>query len=211
LDNVGLLTLGKDRSTWESPSKGKEDIFPFLSRMTRRQLEMLHIMGVVLFPEPELRSVDLSQNLEFTSIVNKIGCVTPGGQIYLSSKVRLCLGLESLRLQGLFFDPGQEVTMTKYFSNDLLQDLAGNAFETTCYLATAWTSIVFRARNHALPKLHPIHWPNLSPPGPSPFVEKSDDDGDDDGLDNVAQLSQSSCASSNASTLPLPGPSAEWR
>ena len=39
----------------------------------------------------------------------------------------MLLGVEALRLQGLYFDPVE----IGVFSNELLQDLAGNAFTTT--------------------------------------------------------------------------------
>ena len=68
---------------------------------------------------------------------------------YVTSIVRPLLGVESLRIQGLFFtesDPRMDG-----FNDAFLKDLAGNAFEASCYTASLWSGLIFLARVHAMP------------------------------------------------------------
>ena len=118
--------------------------FPLLAKLTRRQLEMLHLTGIRGFPDSSFRSIDLSQNLGFAhASLKKVGCVTPQGQKYLSTRVRLVTGSESLHLQHMpFFPHGWSP-----YKQSFLQDLAGNAFELSCAGACLLSSLVMLAMN----------------------------------------------------------------
>ena len=57
--------------------------------------------------------------------------------------MRLALGVEHLRLMNIFYR--DEDCVTKAIDNRLLVDMAGNAFDTTCFLAVFMTLLVVLA------------------------------------------------------------------
>ena len=120
------------------------DTFPTLRTLTQRQLELLHLKGVSV-PDSDFRVVDLSQNLKFASVsTGKMPCITPDGAKFLTQQVRFLHGLEALRFMGIYMD---ETQLVKHYSSSFLQDLAGNAYETSSCAANFLTSMVFLARN----------------------------------------------------------------
>ena len=62
-----------------------------------------------------------------------IACLTSKGHHLLTDRMRRLFGLEALRLQGMNFSPEIE-DILKTFADELLVDLAGNAFSTRCFL-----------------------------------------------------------------------------
>ena len=124
------------------PSRLLTEAFPVLKAMTQRQLELLHLKGIKL-PDPEFRVVDLSQNLLFSQVAkDKVPCVTPDGQKFLTQRVRFLTGIESLRLMGIWLD---ESKLRRGFSSSFLQDLAGNAYETSSCAANFMCNMIFLA------------------------------------------------------------------
>lgn len=122
-----------------------EETFPVLKTMTRRQLELLHLKGISL-PDQVFRVVDLSQNLNFASVTtDKMPCVTPDGAKFLTRRVRFMNGIEALRFMGIFF--ADEDRLNNAYSSAFLQDLAGNAYETSSCAANLVSSMVFLAHN----------------------------------------------------------------
>ena len=126
------------------PSTLLTEAFPVLRAMTQRQLELLHLKGIRL-PDSEFRVVDLSQNLMFSQVAkDKVPCVTPDGQKFLTQRVRFLTGIESLRLMGIYLD---ESKLRQGFSASFLQDLAGNAYETSSCAANFMCNLIFLAHN----------------------------------------------------------------
>ena len=120
------------------------ELFPVLKTLTRRQVEMLHLKGVTL-PDPEFRIVDLSQNLGFASVTaDKMPCITPDGAKFLTRRMRFLHGIEALRFMGIYMDEGK---LHETYSSSFLQDLAGNAYETSSCAANMICSMVFLSHN----------------------------------------------------------------
>ena len=95
-------------------------------------------------PDSSFRVVDLSQNLGFANITSgKMPCITPDGLKFLTRNVRYVTGAESLRYQGIWLD----VNRLQKYTSSFLQDLAGNAYETSCCTASMLCAVVFMARN----------------------------------------------------------------
>ena len=125
------------------PKQSATEAFPALKTLTLRQLEILHLKGVTI-PDPSFKVLDLSQNLDFAAVsCDKMPCITPEGSKFLTQQVRFVSGLESLRYMGIYLD---EVKLLKYPS-PFLQDLAGNAFETSSCAANFLCNMVFLSRN----------------------------------------------------------------
>ena len=122
-----------------------EETFPVLKTMTRRQLEVLYLKGISL-PDQLFRVVDLSQNLAFASVTtDKMPCVTTDGAKFLTRRVRFMNGIEALRFMGIFV--ADEDRLNNTYSSAFLQDLAGNAYETSSCAANLVSSMVFLAHN----------------------------------------------------------------
>lgn len=127
------------------PSPALGETFPVLKVMTRRQLEVLYLKNVAL-PDTVFRVLDLSQNLGFSSVsVDKMPCITPAGEKFLTKQVRFLTGIESMHFMGIYFPKKKMET----YSSKFLQDLAGNAFETSSCSANLLCNMVFLACNHA--------------------------------------------------------------
>ena len=95
-------------------------------------------------PDPSFKVLDLSQNLDFAAAsCDKMPCITPEGSKFLTQQVRFVSGLESLRYMGIYHD---EAKLQKYPSA-FLQDLAGNAFETSSCAANFLCNMVFLSHN----------------------------------------------------------------
>ena len=125
-------------------------MYPVLGTLTQRQLELIHLKGIRQLPDHEFRVLDLSQNLNFAQVSsNKIPCVTPDGQKFLTQRVRFLTGVESLRLMGIYVD---ERKLQRRFSSSLVQDLAGNAYETSSCAANMVCNMVFLAHNFVCQK-----------------------------------------------------------
>ena len=146
---LGSAEKREERSGFQKPSDAITSMYPVLRTLTRRQLEVLHLKGIPL-PDSEFRVVDLSQNLSFASVTaGKVPCVTPAGEKFLTKECRFITGIESLRLQGIWYD---EEKLGRY-SSPFLQDLAGNAFETSSCSANFLCSVIFLAVNSMCEKV----------------------------------------------------------
>jgi hypothetical protein len=144
--------LGEARANFRMPAVEVLLQFPFLAKMTLRQHEMLHLKGIRDFPEAAPRVVDISQTDAFSKVTdNLMQCLTPSGCKYLSHKCRPVVGVEALRLQGLWYDRG----VTSQFKDELLRSLAGNAFEASCCAAMFWTAFQFKALMHIMKQQQP--------------------------------------------------------
>jgi hypothetical protein len=75
---------------------------------------------------------------DVVAVCVKSGCITPKGIHFHTGRVRRLLGVEALHCQGLYFE--REATFAQQYDKEedsLLHDLAGNAFEGHCCVATA--------------------------------------------------------------------------
>ena len=117
---------------------------PYLRAFTARKRSILFNLGVHSFPEETCRVAELSQNLAFARILDVVPCLTPNGEKYLTKFCRPLLGVEALRLQGLWWRPSSPYC--RAFPDKLLRDLAGNAFEASCFAASFFASFLLRAR-----------------------------------------------------------------
>lgn len=150
-------------SGWKKAFKEGARSEPYLRTLTRRKRSLLYRIGVKHFPEHKARAVDLSQNFNFTELAPYVPCLTPRGEKYITSRCRPLLGLESLRLQGLWV--GDESDPEDFYagmSEALLKDLAGNAFESSCFAAAFWCTLRLNACVHRLQE--PIQIPRTLAP-----------------------------------------------
>jgi hypothetical protein len=121
--------------------------FPGLHDILEREFEVLRIKGVRTFPEPTPRVLEISQSASRQGgpVTGATSVITPSGRKYISSRCRILLGLEGLRMQSIFYSPSQEKTVRE-FSNSFLSDLAGNAMEGSCCAATLLCVFAFLAQ-----------------------------------------------------------------
>ena len=110
---------------------------PGLAMLCERQAEVLQYAGVTASPErrQEHRVFEVSQDLirmKGRHTADSIGTIIPRGVWYLTRRARCLVAVEMLNLQGLYFN--KEVL--RETSDNLLRDLAGNAFEAGCHLLT---------------------------------------------------------------------------
>ena len=137
-------TRRAQRQEWRTCFEKAAEKRPYLKCFTARKRQLLRQHCIREFPESTCRVVDISQNFKFGRVVQEIvPCITPKGEKYLSHLCRPILGLESLRLQG-FWPSNSELLGS--FKETLLQNLAGNAFETSCFAAALWCTMWTLAR-----------------------------------------------------------------
>jgi hypothetical protein len=120
--------------------------FPALKKLPMRELDIL--MGECPFvPQRSARIIDTSQSAgrvhkkARTSGGGEINAegelvsqtMTPAGIFFHTGRVRCLLGIEKLRMQGLYLDPA--FVRAHGFSDNLLSSLAGNAFASPCCCA----------------------------------------------------------------------------
>lgn len=87
------------------------------------------------------RSLELSQNVDRdqdTRAWGFVGCVTPTGQPFLTTRCGLISGREVLALQGMPL----ESMILPLENNRMLQDFAGNAMTTTVVGCAAWSALL---------------------------------------------------------------------
>lgn len=83
-----------------------------------------------------LGSLELLHSAHRTSLrVGQCSALLPKGHQYLTHRCRLLRGVEALAFQGIVYDPQAQAKLCN-FKQDLLLDLSGNAFETSCALAS---------------------------------------------------------------------------
>ena len=106
--------------------------------------------GIESFPEARgTRSLEVGQLVGREHVQdNLVSAVVPRMRKYITTRCRLVTGREALNLQSIFF-PAEVAGRLDTFSNELLMDLAGNAFDANCYAATFFCSIVVLAHTSA--------------------------------------------------------------
>ena len=116
---------------------------PGLLLFSKRENDILDIYGITQFPEPTTRTLEVSQGYVRTQIVdNCFACTMPQGRPYITSRCRAALGLEKLRVQGLWLE---NETAIRRISDNMLSDLAGNAFEACCRMAATFCGMLLLA------------------------------------------------------------------
>ena len=158
---------------------------PGIKELTERQCRLLH-EAAPNTPQESPQIVDLSQSSSRTRSAAPAGgelvvpCITPRGLFYHTGRMRKLLGLECLRLQGIWYDDLKGFPQVLATDNRALQDLAGNAFHGCCcgalLLATLMAISMYRARLDA--NVHCTQadsagdccWPN------NPFLDALRDD-----------------------------------
>ena len=180
----------KRKDAWQQNFEEAAAHYAFLAGITPRQIGVLRAAGVKDFPEKESRCVDVSQSEKWSQLRSYVPCVTPRGQHYITTRVRPLLGVEALRLQGLYLSENDP--RISNMPNRLLQDLAGNSFEISCYMATFWSALIFLAR---LPHLSPKEIEEASKPLPrreaSQRVEEAVQPGACTIMESVTELTDS--------------------
>ncbi|CAK9069024.1 unnamed protein product [Durusdinium trenchii] len=129
--------LGLD---WWDSGVPAEDVLrdhPGLLRLTDRQFDFLRMVGVN-FPDKRKFCLELSQNQRNTRAARKVvsgraDIITPKGMQLVGHQARCLLGYEGLLLQGIHYGP--EHFKLEEQDDDLLRDLAGNAFNSYCCAA----------------------------------------------------------------------------
>lgn len=160
---------------WESaiPTDSVLTCFPGLRALQQRQFECLRLVGVTDFPERVTRTVDVSQMSGRAKLAEGfVHTLTPSGQKYITSRCRMLLGTEALRLQSLWFG---EAALSP-FDDSLLLNLAGNAFEGSCCAATVFSSCVLLATGAVSRAQHSIVVPRLLHCAPHTKVDESEGD-----------------------------------
>ena len=141
--------LAEERCAFQMPKDMATEAFPALRTLTLRQLEILHLKGVSSLPDPWFRVIDLSQTLDFAAAsCDKMPCITPDGAKFLTQQVRFVTGVESLRYMGIYYDESK----LRAYSSGFLQDLAGNAFETSSCAANFVCNMMLQAHNYTCRK-----------------------------------------------------------
>jgi len=119
--------------------------FPALKLLPFRELDILMFLSPFL-PEKKGRLLNLAFSSDYSnpcaigegeSLTTRT--ITPRTEVFHTSKCRHILGLECLRLQGIFLDPYTENRISEAFGDTALASLAGNAFSTTCFEAALYT------------------------------------------------------------------------
>ena len=130
----------------DAPSFDEETLllYPGLSVLSTREIQVLELSaGIESFAAAGcLHAVDVSQSANRTRPMHNITpTVLPGGKVYLSDRCRVMHPIECMRAQGLHF-PVAELCQ---FSECLLQNLAGNAFDVSSCLACIVATCVILA------------------------------------------------------------------
>ena len=149
-------THGSAEQFWTSiPDEDTFIAFPGLSELSQREFDILRFANVA-FPERQTRLADVSHSVDrISGSCSKIGlspCLTSRSRLYSTSQCRLIAGEEKLRLQGLFVDSD----LLKHFDDAMLQDLAGNAMDSSCVMAMQFVANVCSAVL-SLPACSPSH------------------------------------------------------
>ena len=126
------------------------EAFPGLLGILPREFELMLLEGIEYFPEAHgARSIEVGQLVGREHVQdNLVSTVVPRMRKYITTRCRLVTGREALNLQSIFF-PAEVAGRLDTFSNELLMDLAGNAFDANCYAATFFCSIVVLAHTSA--------------------------------------------------------------
>ena len=145
--------------------------WPGLYELSDREWGILKFEGVENFPERPGRAINVAPQLgRHSALTDRVACISTKTRLFLTGRCRLALGSECLQLQGIHF----EEAIATQFSNTLLQDLAGNAFQTMCCTACVLSILMTLAMPPTLEE---------EPSVPKPLRQlgnSSDGDGDPD-------------------------------
>ena len=75
-----------------------------------------------------------------------VRAITPRTKYYITDLCRVLIGIEELRLQSVHFP---NMNALPCFSNELIRDLSGNAFEGSCCAAVIFCSRVLLSKGAA--------------------------------------------------------------
>ena len=133
---------GKDpQDAWIG--KATLNAYPHLYDLVPREVHILALNNVTEFPEQTSRTLDLGQSVGRDGIIeDATNAITPKGRKYLTSKCRFLNGIESLRLQSIWFKNERHL---HGFNDRLLRNLAGNAFVGSCHSAQVFINIMVLA------------------------------------------------------------------
>jgi site-specific DNA-cytosine methylase len=129
----GIRTLADGQVYTGSPESFVK--FPYLKRLCLRKLDILMTLAPAL-PESPPRLLDTSQSIgrkrlgapTGSKAETQIATLTPSGAWFHTGLGRDLHGVEALALQGIYIS----TDIAAKFSSSLLQNLAGNAFSSTC-------------------------------------------------------------------------------
>lgn len=142
------VARGEARESVHSFDASLVHAFPGLLEIGRRQRELLDLAGVKDFPTAVSGCIETSQSAGRQRLhIDFCPTITPHGRQYLSRRCRVMHSWESLRFQGLYLHE----SLLERFSENLLQDLAGNAFETGCCLAAMVVTLALLSSGAASP------------------------------------------------------------
>lgn len=113
-------------------------LFPGALELTHRQIDLLDRLNVQL-PEQSPVCVDLSVSLQRAKkTIGRTGCFSSGCMPWLAHRGRFARPVECFRIMGLDF--GEHEAELANFNGSLVRDLAGNAFDSSSFLA-AWCAL----------------------------------------------------------------------
>lgn len=137
---------GRDWSSYRMFGRHVQEMCPGVEHLSQRERDLLHVLNIKV-PTDVQMIIDVSQGFRNEDVnfnmphVGGTVCITPTMRPWVCHRSRLGSGVESLNLQNIFFEADQ-VPHLSAFSNDELQNLAGNAFNGSCCLAVMLTAIV---------------------------------------------------------------------
>jgi hypothetical protein len=152
------------------------NMFPGLRALSNREVDIL-ISRAVDLPSSSPGLIDLSQSADRSHFhAGRSSCVIPHFKALLTHRCRLVHGVEGLALQGIHFGSSQNLLRT--FSSTLLMDLAGNAMDAHCCLASQVVALTLVGYCFAARQQHASAVQRaISPP-----QDASDDEDDFDSL-----------------------------
>ena len=163
------------------PAQSTKRYYPGLYGVSAREFDKKYLNDVK-YTEKDLRIIEVSQGAGRTDASEDsenlvMGTIYPNGRYCFSSRCRLLLGEEEMRLQSLWF--GERIMNDT--PNHLLKSLAGNAFETSCCAATTLIGLLLLASQSR-------HRKSNVPPAlaPDPSVHNEDESSDDEESSLVA-------------------------
>jgi hypothetical protein len=106
--------------------------FPGITQLTDRELDSLTVSGIQI-PEGEFCAVEVSQSSGCRRSADHYHAIIPRTRQYLARECRIISGVECLFVQNIRY-PREELLFG--FPDALLRNLAGNAFEASCCLAS---------------------------------------------------------------------------
>ena len=107
--------------------------------MSDRQKEILifHKFQLPAQAPMDKRLCDIKFSLQWSKAnPGKASCMSSGSAIWIGHRARLCLGIEMFR----FFNIEIDERVLGQFEENFLSDLAGNAFDSSCFLV-AWIAL----------------------------------------------------------------------